>query len=523
MSKSFYRAFEDRYRGSRESIRERLTAYLPFIEPLRELYQPPVALDLGCGRGEWLELLQDNNFQPHGVDLDAGMLTACTALGLSVTQGDAIAHLKLLEDESQCIVSGFHIAEHIAFDDLETLVVHALRVLKPGGLLILETPNPENVVVGACNFYVDPTHLRPIPPLLLSFLPEHHGFARVRTVRLQESAELRTRSDIRMMDVLGGVSPDYAVVAQKAAAPQIMARFDGAFSIHYGIELNELAGRYDGTLNRRIDALDQRLAAAEGQAVVLSDALRRIAPLQDRLQEINAQFIRSEAECAHLQPEAVSALQRAAAAEALALEYEQRAAVAEALALEYEQRAAVAEALALEHEQRAAAAEALAQYRQKRIDELGGSSHHWWQQACALEKERNALKQSASWRLTAPLRFVVGLGLRCGHTLRTGVNVVIHRAINASQRPLSRLMVAVLRRPQLGHRISQWLLRYPALHQQLLGVARQSGLVPSAAVYMPHGMQARAHARPELSRLTPRARQIYADLQTAIENKKRKN
>ena len=304
ISTDFYRAFEDRHRGSRELIGQRLEAYLPFIQPLSVIYQPANAVDLGCGRGEWLELLQGAGFVPQGIDLDACMLAACTERGLPVTQGDAIAHLKSLSDQSQCIVSGFHIAEHIAFDDLETLVIHSMRVLKPGGILILETPNPENVVVGACSFFLDPTHLRPIPPLLLSFLPEHHGFARVRTVRLQESPELRTRSDVRMMDVLGGVSPDYAVVAQKAAAPEVMAHFNTAFGAHYGIELNELADRYDGTLNRRMDALDQRLAAAEGQSVGLNDALRRIASLQDRLLEVNAQFVCSETEHLQLRSEA---------------------------------------------------------------------------------------------------------------------------------------------------------------------------------------------------------------------------
>ena len=134
-STDFYRAFEERYRGSRELIRQRLQAYAPFIGPLRSLYQPAPAIDLGCGRGEWLELLQDAGFQPHGVDLDAGMLAACTERGLPVTQGDAIAYLQALGDASQCIVSGFHLAEHMAFSDLETLVSEALRVLKPGGTL----------------------------------------------------------------------------------------------------------------------------------------------------------------------------------------------------------------------------------------------------------------------------------------------------------------------------------------------------------------------------------------------------
>lgn len=505
-SPGFYRAFEERYRGPRELIRQRLEAYRPFFLPLLDIYQPANAVDLGCGRGEWIELLQGAGFAPQGVDLDAGMVAACTERGLLVIQVDAIAHLKSLDDESQCIVSGFHVAEHISFEDLETLVNQALRVLKPGGLLILETPNPENLLVGASNFFLDPTHLRPIPPLLLSFLPEYCGFARIRTVRLQEEAELHTRADIRMMDVLSGVSPDYAVVAQKAAAAEVMACFDAAFAIPFGIELHELANRYDNTLERRMAAMDQRLANVEAKAGGVTEAWDHIGTLQGRLLDTGMQLAHTQAELARREAEAAQALQRAAEAKSRASEHEQRAAEAEARALEHERRAAVAEARALE--------------QQKRIDELGSNSHHWWLQACALEAERNALRQSASWRTTAPLRFAAGLVLHPMHTVRSGTNAVIHRSIVIFQHPLSRLMAAVLRRPQLSHRINQWLLRYPALHQQLVDVVRQGSTVTDASV---HSMQGQWDAKPELANLTPRARQIYVDLQAAIENNKGKS
>jgi O-antigen chain-terminating methyltransferase len=171
MTNDFYRAFEDRHRGTRELIKSRLQVYVPFVEPLRSIYEDCKAVDLGCGRGEWLEILRENGFDAMGVDLDDGMLAACEDLGLPAERGEAIAHLRTIPDESLTVVSGFHIAEHIAFADLQILVQEALRVLRPAGLLILETPNPENIVVGTAGFYIDPTHQRPLPPLLLSFLP----------------------------------------------------------------------------------------------------------------------------------------------------------------------------------------------------------------------------------------------------------------------------------------------------------------------------------------------------------------
>ena len=178
MSDNFYRAFEERHRGPRELILSRLAVYRPFISPLKLINLAPPAIDLGCGRGEWLELLLDEGFSPLGIDQDEEMLQGCREQNLPAQQGDAVAYLATLPNESQAVISAFHVVEHISFDQLRTVVSEAFRVLKPGGLLIMETPNPENIVVATRNFYLDPTHLRPIPPQLLSFLPEYYGFAR---------------------------------------------------------------------------------------------------------------------------------------------------------------------------------------------------------------------------------------------------------------------------------------------------------------------------------------------------------
>ena len=245
MTLDFYRAFEERYRGSQEQIRLRLRVYLPFIKPLIGLYGDAKAVDLGCGRGEWLELLKEEGFDARGVDLDEGMLVACKELGLNVQVGDAVDFLKELPEASQVIVSGFHLVEHIPFVDVQALVQEALRVLKPGGLLILETPNPENIVVGSSSFYLDPTHQRPIPPQLLAFLPDYYGYEKTKIVRLQESLELHSTKPPRLLDVLNGASPDYSIVARKKGNAKILAATKKAFSKEYGLTLDNLAIRYD--------------------------------------------------------------------------------------------------------------------------------------------------------------------------------------------------------------------------------------------------------------------------------------
>ena len=96
--------------------------------------------------------------------------------------------------DSLTVVSAFHVVEHIPFETLRQLVDEAYRVLKPGGLLILETPNSENLVVGTSSFYLDPTHQRPLPAQLLTFVVEYAGFERVKTLYLQEHSTSLPRS-----------------------------------------------------------------------------------------------------------------------------------------------------------------------------------------------------------------------------------------------------------------------------------------------------------------------------------------
>lgn len=258
-SAHFYRAFEDKHRGTRELIGQRLGVYLPFVRPLAQLHPELPVLDLGCGRGEWLELLQANRIAAHGVDLDEGMLSACRELGLSVSKADALAHLAALPDRSQLAVTGFHLAEHLPFADLQALLAQAQRVLAPGGLLILETPNPENLVVGTASFYIDPTHQRPLPSQLLSFLAEYQGFGRVKLLRLQEEERLGSPDQaLSLYDVLGNASPDYAIVAQVGMTPEAPA-LEALFAADCGVSLFALASRYDEHLQAQTGHLRQQV------------------------------------------------------------------------------------------------------------------------------------------------------------------------------------------------------------------------------------------------------------------------
>lgn len=321
MNDSFYRDYEDIHRGSRELIKTRLHAYLPFITPLTALFQPASAVDLGCGRGEWLELLSEAGFEAFGVDLDEGMLAACRERGLAARQADAIRTLREMPDSTASVVSAFHVVEHLSFADVRMLIDEALRVLKSGGLLILETPNPENLVVGASSFYQDPSHERPIPSELLRFAVEHAGFKRAKVVRLQEAPDLRSASEVRLINVLSGVSPDYGVVAQKVAAPEVLARFDRPFHAHYGISLEALARHYDEDAEKRITGTKHLIAEAEGRlAHAIQNGSDRLTEVEHRLLETagrtEARLAQMEAYISRLDSRAADAETRAAQANA---------------------------------------------------------------------------------------------------------------------------------------------------------------------------------------------------------------
>ncbi|WP_315786952.1 class I SAM-dependent methyltransferase [Fischerella sp. JS2] len=227
---ALYVAFEDQFRGSRDLILNRLKVYLPLIAEAKVGTPETPILDVGCGRGEWLELLQESGYTAKGLDINRVMLEQCRLKGLEVIEADVIAYLQSLPDAATGAITGFHIIEHLPFEALIKLLLETARVLKPGGLAIFETPNPENIIVGSCNFYSDPTHRNPLFPPTVKFLMEQYGFANVELLRLRE---FRTEDNLKFIEAdhplaptLNPIieiiksrfcaAPDFAVVGKKA-------------------------------------------------------------------------------------------------------------------------------------------------------------------------------------------------------------------------------------------------------------------------------------------------------------------
>jgi O-antigen chain-terminating methyltransferase len=171
---SAYLAFENRFRGTRDEIRGKLAAYAPLFEGLA-----PV-LDLGCGRGEFLEILRENGIEARGVEGNAAVARSCRERGLDVAGGDLLAFLKSEAEGSAGGVFAAQVAEHLPPAVLQATLREAHRVLRRGGLLLLETVNPRSVV-GFLEVYIrDLTHERPLHPETLGFLAAAAGFTDVR-------------------------------------------------------------------------------------------------------------------------------------------------------------------------------------------------------------------------------------------------------------------------------------------------------------------------------------------------------
>jgi SAM-dependent methyltransferase len=229
-SDDFYAAFEARFRGTREEITRRQSVYLPVLEKAEVLRSDAPVLDIGCGRGEWLELLGQHGCNARGIDLSEKFVFDCVQKGLDVVHMEACEFLRSQPAETYSAVTSFHLVEHLPFALLRELIGEIHRVLRPGGIMILETPNPENISVGAYMFYYDPSHLAPLPPGLLQFVTEQAGFPGPQIAHVNADAigaplpyvpneavhSLQVNAAIHLLNQSFFCAPDYSIIAQKA-------------------------------------------------------------------------------------------------------------------------------------------------------------------------------------------------------------------------------------------------------------------------------------------------------------------
>ena len=170
--------FAESFRGPEEDIRDRQRHYV-----LRFAGSAPV-LDIGCGRGEFLEAARDAGLAATGIDFNDECVALCRAKSLHAEKADLFAYLDQLADQSLGGIYCAQVVEHIDPYRLPGLIMLMAKKLRSGALAIIETPNPECLAIFATHFYIDPTHTRPVPPRLLGFYMEEAGFGRLEVERL---------------------------------------------------------------------------------------------------------------------------------------------------------------------------------------------------------------------------------------------------------------------------------------------------------------------------------------------------
>lgn len=219
-----YAKFEDHFRGSREEIKERQKMYLPYLEGKKNV------IDLGCGRGEFLELLKENRIYATGVDSYAEFVTDCNSRGLHVIEGDGIKYIHDLDEASVDGIFALQLAEHLQTSDLVRLCTDSYKKLTQGGILVIETPNPGCLSIYTNAFYLDPSHTKPVHPKMLEYFLRDAGFEKIEIVYTEASRLpyrlplLNAESVVNLGEFNDGLnllsdlifgSQDYAIIAHK--------------------------------------------------------------------------------------------------------------------------------------------------------------------------------------------------------------------------------------------------------------------------------------------------------------------
>ncbi|MCU1261313.1 MAG: Methyltransferase type 11 [Bryobacterales bacterium] len=206
-----YQAFADRFRGPEEYVKSGQQFYVPHFQGVREV------LDIGCGRGEFLEVMRDNAVAARGIDLSTASVDYCRSKGLQAEVADLFTYLSDLPDHSLPAIFSAQVVEHLPPERLPEMIRLCAAKLERGGLIALETPNPECLAIFASHFFLDPTHTRPVPHALLAFYLEEFGMGAIETHKrfpaVESWPELNELPEGVRGKFFGGL--DYAIFARK--------------------------------------------------------------------------------------------------------------------------------------------------------------------------------------------------------------------------------------------------------------------------------------------------------------------
>ncbi len=217
-----YFDFEDHFRGSRALIKDRQRQYIPYFKDCKNV------VDVGCGRGEFLELLKENDISAKGVDTYDEFVEYCKNYDLDAVCDDGIAYLKKISASDGIFVG--QVVEHMDENQIVALCEAAYEKLEDGKYLIIETPNPTSLAIYTHAFYIDPSHIKPVHPLTMQYFLQKTGFKKIEILYTEcskldvsipeikgegiENADEFNKAMKLVSDTLFG-SQDYAIIAKK--------------------------------------------------------------------------------------------------------------------------------------------------------------------------------------------------------------------------------------------------------------------------------------------------------------------
>lgn len=245
--KDFYLALEDRFRGSKQEIKKRLSLYLPIVDLIENYFDNAKIIDIGCGRGEWLELLGKNKIKVTGIDSNC---YEDLKKKYEVIEDDALIYLKNLPSNSIHLISAYHFIEHINEQEQVIFMIEAHRVLSPGGIIIIETPNVDNLTVSNSTFYLDPTHNKPVVSDYLNFLADFSGFKNSKTILLGED----NIDKPNLWDIFSKVSRDFSIICQKDGDQKILKLFKNIKLPINGSSMMAITDKYEKANHNRFNS-----------------------------------------------------------------------------------------------------------------------------------------------------------------------------------------------------------------------------------------------------------------------------
>jgi SAM-dependent methyltransferase len=218
--RDFYFELQGHFQSSEPADFSRLEMYRSVIGNLDPAVPRAPWLDIGCGRGKWLRLARDGGYEAVGVDSNPASIAQCREAGFQATESDALDFLRSADDQSFAAISAFHVLEHVPFEYCLNLVYQAARTLKPGGVFLIETPHAANLLMAAEQFWLDPTHKRPIPMPLMEFLFEYCGIGVAHRFEINPRAEsehlpFREIELVNRLDLLLYGPQDYAMLGRR--------------------------------------------------------------------------------------------------------------------------------------------------------------------------------------------------------------------------------------------------------------------------------------------------------------------